>query len=136
MPKDKFIQFFKNLKPDDSDLFVSQMYRAFDQDESGTLSFTEFLVGLYLIQNDDEKENLKFTFKLFDLNKDGRLEENEIAKFVSCLSKAGCNDEKSQHEFARNMINDLDLNHDGSIDENEFIIGVLKNEKYKQIMPK
>ena len=73
------------------------MYRAFDQDESGTLSYTEFLVGLYLIQNDDEK---------------------------------------SQHEFARNMINDFDLNHDGSIDENEFIDGVLKNEKYKQIMPK
>lgn len=119
-----------------SDLFVTQIYRAFDQDDNGTLNFTEFLVGMYLIRNEDERENLKFTFKLFDLNKDEKLELNEIAKFISCLSKAGCSDEQSRLEFAQNMINDLDLNQDGSISENEFIDGVLRNEKYRKIMPR
>lgn len=119
-----------------SDLFVTQIYRAFDQDDSGTLNFTEFLVGMYLVQNEDEKENLKFTFKLFDLNKDEKLELNEIAKFISCLSKAGCPDEKTQLEFAEKMMQDFDLNHDGSISEDEFIDGVLRNDKYRKIMPR
>ncbi len=119
-----------------TDLFVTQIYRAFDQDDNGTLNFSEFLVGMHLIQNEDERENLKFTFKLFDLNKDEKLELNEIAKFISCLSKVECNDEQSRLLFAQNMIKEFDLNQDGSISENEFIEGVLNNEKYKKLMPK
>ena len=97
--------------------------------------FAEFLVGMYLLRNENEEENLKFTFKLFDLNKDGKLEECEIAKFVSCLSKANCKDEKSQLEFAKKMMEDFDLDKDGSISECEFINGILRNVMYRKLMP-
>jgi Ca2+-binding EF-hand superfamily protein len=40
----------------------------------------------------------------------------------------------NNEEYAEKMINDLDLNNDGLIDEEEFIEGVLKNENYTDLV--
>jgi Ca2+-binding EF-hand superfamily protein len=52
-------------KNKDVDLYVDSLYRAFDRDNNGTISFEEFLLGYCLINSKDERCKLKFAFKMY-----------------------------------------------------------------------
>ena len=82
-----------------------------------------------VIDNKENKENLKHIFKMFDADNNEKLDRKEMAVFVSYLAKfATFQDEKSSIEFNEKMIEDLDVNKDGEINEAEFIQVVVKNE--------
>lgn len=51
-------------KNKDVDLYVHALYRAFDRDDNGTLSFEEFLLGYCMMNSKDERLKLKFAFKM------------------------------------------------------------------------
>ena len=55
------------------------------------------------------------------------MEKCEIELFLSTLGRL---DDEGNAEFAQEMMDDLDFDKNGSIDEDEFIEGILKNEKY------
>ena len=44
--------------------YATQLYKAFDRDDNGTLSFQEFLVGYYLLNSTDDRLRLKFVFRM------------------------------------------------------------------------
>lgn len=115
------------------DLFVDQLFQAFDRDNSGALSFQEFLVGKRLFESESHRDNLKFFFRLFDLSKDNRIEKSEIEMFLTILGRVE-SDGDSNSDYAQSMLNDLDFDRNGCIDEDEFIEGILKNEKYKHLL--
>lgn len=54
----------KECKIKDVDLYVNALYRAFDRDDNGSLSFEEFLIGYCMLNSKDEKLKLKFAFKM------------------------------------------------------------------------
>ena len=63
-----------------------------------------------------------WVFHLFDENDDGAIEMNEIEHILQ-----GCRHRVDSHEVEK-IFNEMDLNHDGKIDINEFTSGCRKND--------
>ncbi len=123
-------------KFNDMNAFIEMLFKAFDRDDSGSLTFREFLMSKRLIDSNDLKDLMRFIFKFLDLSQDKTIEKKEILIFLKTMHKANSAKEElmNNEEYAEKMINDLDLNNDGLIDEEEFIEGVLKNENYTDLV--
>ena len=141
--RDTFIDYFFHdkhyrAKAKNINEFISLLFSAFDRNSDGSLSFYEFLVSKQLFESKSISDSLKFMFRLFDLTKDERIERSEIEIFLQNLHRAmkitdenvENNDANNSSEIAQSMMDDLDFDRNGSIDEAEFIAGFLKSEKY------
>ena len=125
----QFEKYFKtNFNKKKSDKFILFLFQAFDRNSNDKLSFLEFLIGMTFFTSDDHYNNLKIFFNLFDLNKDNCIQKNEIHLILSALKKLDVLEDENE------FLKQLDLNNDGSIDEDEFIYGIIKNNKYKDIV--
>ena len=71
------------------------------------------------------EQNLKQIFKIFDLNNDGKINQEEMNKITKDLSKL-FNDDKN---MAENIFKEMDENKDGEISEEEFIKACLSQKK-------
>ena len=123
-------------KFNDMNAFIEMLFKAFDRDDSGSLTFREFLMSKRLIDSNDLRDLIRFIFKFLDLSQDKTIEKKEILIFLKTMHQA-CSEEGemiNHEEFAEKMVNDLDINNDGSISEEEFIEGVLKNEIYANLL--
>jgi Ca2+-binding EF-hand superfamily protein len=123
----QFETYFKKKYPNRSKKFISYLFKAFDRNDNDKLSFIEFLIGMNFFTGDDHYNNLKVLFNLFDLNKDHLVQKNEIQTILSSLKRLDVL--KDEDEFLAK----LDLNHDGSIGEDEFIYGVIRLQKYQDM---
>jgi Ca2+-binding EF-hand superfamily protein len=104
------------------DLFLDQLFDAFDRNQDGALSFQEFLVGKILFESKSSRDNLKIFFRLFDISKDTRIEKNEIEQVLTILGRLDTiGPDNTYSSFAQEMLQDLDFDKDGSISEDEFI---------------
>ena len=123
-------------KFNDLNAFIEMLFRAFDRDSSGSLSFREFLLSKRLIDSNDLKEFLRFFFSFLDLSHDNTIEKKEILIFLKIMHKSSSTKEESVdiEDYAERMVKDLDLNKDGQIDEEEFIEGILKNKTYANLI--
>jgi Ca2+-binding EF-hand superfamily protein len=123
-------------KFDNMNTFIDMLFKAFDRNSSGSLSFKEFLMSKRLIDSNDLKDLLRFIFCFLDLSQDNTIEKNEILIFLQTIQKTSAANEElmSNEEYAQKMVNDLDSNNDGQIDEEEFIEGILKNEFYSNLI--
>lgn len=65
------------------------------------------------IFNDEEIQNLKDIFDLFDNNQSGRIEQNDLENILTTL--------KREPEEAKQMLKEIDPNHEGEITFQEFI---------------
>eukprot|EP00727_Mastigamoeba_balamuthi_P011039 m51a1_g6558 hypothetical protein (216) ;mRNA; f:112275-113400 len=118
-----------------------QLFRVFDRDNSGSIDLNEFITGITLLSNGTLDDKAEVTFKAFDTNKNGYIEESELVEMVSAsydaavkvalsLSDLSKMDEltssvvsmvRTQMEgLARDMMQKLDTNHDGRLDLEEF----------------
>jgi calcium-dependent protein kinase len=90
---------------------IEEIFKSIDTDGSGSIEYTEFISAcldksLYL-----KKEKLKDAFSLFDIDNNGKISKEEIAKVL------GMN--KRSKEIA-SIFEKYDINKDGEIDFEEF----------------
>lgn len=68
---------------------VDGLFRMFDSDSSGTISFEEFVSILSIYQNKNNKskeEKHKLLFTLYDVDKDGKISKQDLARVLNdCL---------------------------------------------------
>jgi Ca2+-binding EF-hand superfamily protein len=126
-------------KSKELDQYATQLYKAFDRDDSGTLSFQEFLIGYYLLNSKDDRLKLKFVFRMYDINKDEKLDKNEIKQFAVAFSRASRVNRATTNllqndNFIMTLITELDMDQNGYISESEFIEGLIKNPEYVYIL--
>ena len=116
----------------DDDKFADMLFQAFDCDASGQLTFEEFLNGKRLFESKDIRDNIRFIFRLLDYSKDKRIEKQEIELFITTLHKAGApkSDDLDEAEYAHRMVEDLDKDKNGMLDEEEFVEGIMRNQCY------
>eukprot|EP01105_Mastigella_eilhardi_P013403 TRINITY_DN3055_c0_g2_i1.p1 TRINITY_DN3055_c0_g2~~TRINITY_DN3055_c0_g2_i1.p1 ORF type:complete len:228 (-),score=81.80 TRINITY_DN3055_c0_g2_i1:193-777(-) len=120
---------------------AEQLFRVFDKDHSGAIDLEEFVVGAALLANGSNDEKAEVTFRAFDSNGNGFVEESELSTMIQssydaavkmALSIADLSqlDEATasvvsavrEHtaELAREVFHRLDANHDGRLDLAEF----------------
>ena len=102
---------------------LNNMLANLDADSSGTIEFDEFLS---LFKNFKFKpiteDQLKQAFKLFDKDQSGLIETDEL---VNIMELAG---EKLSLEEAEEIINEFDLDKNGSINYTEFARMILHDD--------
>jgi calcium-dependent protein kinase len=93
-------------KPDVEDIMDSV-----DCDGSGEIDYTEFLAATLEKQQYIDEDVCWSAFSLFDLNRDGKITSNELKQVLG----------KTSTRSAVELVRQVDVNNDGSIDFQEFM---------------
>ncbi|ELR12153.1 EF hand domain containing protein [Acanthamoeba castellanii str. Neff] len=123
-----FHEFREALGLPNSD-YVKRLFRLLDTDDSGSISWKKYISGIALLSEEvRDDEAIKFAFKLFDQNDDGRIEQDELFAILSNVITTISPDEVEQI-FTR-----VDSNQDGFIDCDEFTGFLRENPEYMQLI--
>jgi Ca2+-binding EF-hand superfamily protein len=86
MSRKRFADIYKRFYPESkSSKFCDHSFKIFDEDNDGQLSFEEFLTAISIISDSDPQRKLAFTFKLYDLNKNGVVCLKEIQNMIEAV---------------------------------------------------
>lgn len=111
---------------------MEKLFLAFDQDNSGFVTFSEFLIAISLSGSSDPEKKLHLAFLIYDTNRNGRIEKHEIdaiIKGIKDLSEHEELDEVSEKELLA-----WDKDGNGYLTEDEFIKYVVSNPKLKKYL--
>lgn len=89
---------------------INKIIEEIDNDNDGFISYEEFLRVSVNRKRLLDESNLKFAFESFDLNKDGKLNAEEIKKVLGT----------NQSKYVNKLISVIDIDNDREIDFNEF----------------
>lgn len=88
LSEEEFAKVFKQFFPfgDPSD-YCQYLFRVFDADNSKYVDFKEFIVALSLTARGDILQKLDFTFKLYDLDGDGKVQYSDLLAVILSIFK-------------------------------------------------
>ena len=88
LSEEEFAKVFKQFFPfgDPSD-YCRYLFRVFDADNSKYVDFKEFIVALSLTARGDILQKLDFTFKLYDLDGDGKVQYSDLLAVILSIFK-------------------------------------------------
>jgi len=121
MAKEYFEKITKQTS--DAESFCNYVFKAYDTDQNGSMSFREAAHAIYVGKKDAPKEEkIKYSFRLYDFNKNGEIDKKELYDCMMGLMKAmGEKDmEKDMEEGIDEMMKEIDTNKDGNVTEEEF----------------
>ncbi|XP_011437085.1 neurocalcin homolog [Crassostrea angulata] len=122
-----FTEVYDKLFSGDAKEFAEHVFRTFDADGNGSVDFQEFAVGLFVSSCQDLDKKLDWAFRVYDINGDGYITKDEMAKIVTSI----CKMTKSTADV-ENMIHDIfntmDVNKDQRISREEFLKGASHND--------
>merc|ERR550537_421885 len=99
---------------------VQRVISVFDADNSGTVSFIEFLVGLAkLAAGTSEEHKLNFAFSIYDVNKDGFISNGDLFQVMKMMVGDNLTGEQLQQLVDRQMVQ-ADKDGDGKLSFEEF----------------
>ncbi|KAG7202310.1 hypothetical protein KM043_018642 [Ampulex compressa] len=128
--KDIYAKFFPH---GNSSLYAHYVFKAFDVNCNGAISFRDLLVTLSTLLRGSIYEKLRWTFKLYDINGDGCITKGELGEVVTAVHELmgrrhhAEEDRKAREQLDR-VFKKLDLNQDGVITIEEFIESCLKDD--------
>lgn len=121
MTKEHFEKITKQTS--DADSFCNYVFKAYDTDANGSMSFREAAHAIYVGKKDAPKEEkIKYSFRLYDFNHNGEIDKKELFDCMMGLMKAmGEKDmEKDMEEGINDIMAEVDTNKDGKVTEEEF----------------
>ncbi|MED6260757.1 hypothetical protein ATANTOWER_028155 [Ataeniobius toweri] len=120
----------QSSSPEES-LFLETIFRSFDTNQDNTLDFIEYVAALNLILRGSLEERLKWSFKMYDRDENGKLDRKEVKSLIRILHKIKL--QKTEVSLTPSQICDrifelVDNNNDGEITLSEFMEGAQKDE--------
>lgn len=132
--KDIYAKFFPH---GNSSTYAHFVFKAFDVNCNGAISFRDLLVTLSTLLRGSVYERLRWTFKLYDINGDGCISRGELSEIVTAVHDLigrkphqthHGEDERKTREQVDRVFRKLDLNQDGVITIEEFMESCLKDD--------
>lgn len=104
---------------------VKHLFTLYDRDDSGYLDFREYLIGLALVsQPANSEEVMQLAFQAFDMNGDGRVDETELRHILQSAYP-------SITDLNVNcLFNQVDVKHRGTVTYEEFRDFSLSHPEY------
>ena len=115
-------QFFPNGDPSE---FASFVFKVFDENNDGSIEFSEFIRALSITSRGSLDEKLQWAFKLYDLDHDGCITRDEMLAIVGAIYKmvgtVNLNEEMNTPEKRVDRIfRMMDKNNDAELTLEEF----------------
>ncbi|XP_067429290.1 guanylyl cyclase-activating protein 2-like [Thunnus thynnus] len=113
--------------------YMDIIFRAFDMNHDNTMDFMEYVAALHLVLRGKLEDKLRWSFKVFDNDNNGRLDREELRKIVKIIYKIKKGSEESgignltSEQVCDRIFQEVDVNSDGQITLEEFIEGVQRN---------
>ncbi|XP_012686118.1 guanylyl cyclase-activating protein 2-like [Clupea harengus] len=124
------------IKNDDSpeSLYMDNLFRSFDMNGDDTLDFIEYVAALHLVLRGKLEDKLRWSFKVFDHDENGRLDKHELKRIIKIIykMKQGKMADASGNSLTVDQVCDrlfdtIDKNGDGHISLEEFLEGAQNN---------
>ncbi|XP_048839138.1 Kv channel-interacting protein 1b isoform X1 [Brienomyrus brachyistius] len=122
-----YAQFFPH---GDASTYAHYLFNAFDSAHNGSIKFEDFVMGLSILLRGSVREKLQWTFNLYDINRDGYINKEEMTEIVRAIYDmmgkytypALRGDVPQQH------VEKMDRNKDGVVTLEEFILACQEDE--------
>ncbi|KAK7915829.1 hypothetical protein WMY93_011590 [Mugilogobius chulae] len=132
-----YAQFFPH---GDASMYAHYLFNAFDTTNNGSIKFKDFVMGLSILLRGTLQEKLEWTFHLYDINRDGYINREEMTEIVRAIYDmmgkytypALKGDVPQQHVDA--FFQKMDKNKDGVVTLDEFIIACQEDETMMRSM--
>ncbi|KAM9233764.1 guanylyl cyclase-activating protein 2 [Dugong dugon] len=135
----EFKRFFKVTGNEEATQYVEGMFRAFDKNGDNTIDFLEYVAALNLVLRGTLEHKLKWTFKIYDKDRNGcidRLELLDIVEAIYKLKKACQVDMEAEQqgqlltpeEVVDRIFLLVDENGDGQLSLTEFLEGARRDK--------
>jgi len=118
MTEDEFVQAMQRQHIIKDQMVARTYFRAFDKDDSKTLSIEEAVLGLATLTTGSIRDRLRLAFEAFDSDGNGYVDELELARLVQFSTHLS---DDMARTAASKLIQQVDANHDGRLDFAEFM---------------
>ncbi|XP_051885752.1 guanylyl cyclase inhibitory protein [Pristis pectinata] len=114
--------------------YAEQIFRTLDDNRDGMVDYREYVTAVSLLVQGTAEEKLKWSFKLYDKNKDGAISWAEMLEIMQTIYKMSLAvsptrvDPQTAEECTNRMFRRLDKDRDAVISLKEFIEGALGDE--------
>ncbi|KAM9377638.1 A-type potassium channel modulatory protein KCNIP1 isoform 1-T1 [Pholidichthys leucotaenia] len=130
----QFNNIFSSSPPPDASTYAHYLFNAFDTGHTGSIKFEDFVTALSILLRGSVTEKLQWTFNLYDINRDGYINKEEMTDIVRAIyDMMGKytypvlkNDAPKQHVDA--FFQKMDKNRDGVVTLDEFILSCQEDE--------
>ena len=128
MTKENFIKSSK-LPGDDQGFMASSLFRVFDEDNSGTMNFSEYMMASNCSNLGSAQNKLEWIFKVFDEDGGGSIDIDEVIKLVIGLFNMGGGKEDKEVLLAcvLDILDVIELDSNGEITRDEFVNNAMKS---------
>ena len=129
-----FYDMYVRLCPTDNTKdYCNHVFRIFDADNNGYVSFKEYLLAINISSNGNPEQKLNGAFKLYDINGDGVINRCEMIIIVESMFEMlddGLVQRKSYaKQKAKEIFAKLDVNGDLRLSREEFVSGCLNDQE-------
>ena len=115
LTKDQLIKGLNNiLSPEESEKEVNRLMSIIDVDGNGFIEYEEFLRAGLNKEKIITTENLETSFKLYDINKRGKINAQELGMVL------GQGDDNNNEKIWQELIDEADIDKDGEINFDDF----------------
>ncbi|XP_073778540.1 A-type potassium channel modulatory protein KCNIP1 isoform X3 [Danio rerio] len=133
--EETFKQIYSQFFPHgDASTYAHYLFNAFDSSHNGSIKFEDFVTALSILLRGTTTEKLEWTFNLYDINRDGYINKEEMMDIVKAIYDmmgrftypALKTDTPKQHVDA--FFQKMDKNRDGVVTLDEFIVSCTEDE--------
>ncbi|XP_043942116.1 visinin-like [Protopterus annectens] len=139
----EFEKIYSNFFPQsDAKAYAQHVFRSFDTNDDGTLDFKEYIIALHLTSSGKTALKLEWAFSLFDVDRNGQINKQEVLEIVTAIfkmippeeQKTLPEDENTPQKRADKLWNYFKKRENDKISEGEFIEGVLKSDDISRLI--
>ncbi|XP_022542189.2 guanylyl cyclase-activating protein 2-like [Astyanax mexicanus] len=114
--------------------YMDNLFRSFDTNNDNTIDFMEYVAALHLVLRGRLEDKLRWSFKVYDRDGNGRLDKHEVKQLIKIIYKLRRHDRQQDPEkLTPDQICDrifelIDENNDGQLSLQEFVEGAQKDK--------
>uniref|UniRef100_A0A8D2P4D5 Potassium voltage-gated channel interacting protein 1 n=1 Tax=Zosterops lateralis melanops TaxID=1220523 RepID=A0A8D2P4D5_ZOSLA len=111
----------------DATMYAHYLFNAFDTAQNGSVKFEDFVIALSILLRGTVHEKLRWTFNLYDINKDGYINKEEMMDIVKAIYDMMGKytypvlKEDAPRQHVEVFFQKMDKNKDGVVTLDEFI---------------
>ena len=130
MTKKKFIELSREALGDQADFLSESLFRVFDEDNSGTMDFEEYMLAINATSLESPEDKLRWMFDVFDKDGGGTISPEEIQSMLHGLFEMSGQEfeEEDLAVASKDIMDVIDVDGDGEVTRNEFIKNAMKSE--------